>query len=112
MRGLTMIKLTKEQERYVVENCGPVDLEEMYNDMLDDYGPVEICGMEYEASYALREVDPVAYRCGMADYEDSERLVEIDDMYYTPDDVETALEELKELEEEEDGDEENEEAGD
>ena len=45
---------------------------EMYEEMLDDCeGPVELCGMTYSASYVLREVDPVAYRCGFNDYVDS-----------------------------------------
>ena len=46
--------------------------EEMYDEMLDDCeGPVELCGMTYSASQVLREVDPVAYRCGFNDYVDS-----------------------------------------
>ena len=45
---------------------------EMYEEMLDDCeGLVELCGMTYSASYVLREVDPVAYRCGFNDYVDS-----------------------------------------
>ena len=45
---------------------------EMYGEMLDDCeGPVELCGMTYSASYVLREIDPVAYRCGFNDYVDS-----------------------------------------
>lgn len=43
-----------------------------YDEMLDDCeGPVELCGMTYSASMVLREVDPVAYRCGFNDYVDS-----------------------------------------
>ena len=45
---------------------------EMYEEMLDDCeGPVELCGMTYSASHVLREVDPVAFRCGFNDYVDS-----------------------------------------
>ena len=45
---------------------------EMYDEMLDDCeGPVIVCGMTYSASQVLREVDPVAYRCGFNDYVDS-----------------------------------------
>jgi hypothetical protein len=40
--------------------------------MLDDCeGPVELCGMTYRASYALKELDPTAYRCAFNDYVDS-----------------------------------------
>jgi hypothetical protein len=45
------------------------ELEERYNDMLDDlYGEVSIAGLQYQTSHALREVDAVAYRCGFADW--------------------------------------------
>jgi len=43
-----------------------------YDEMLDEcYSAVEIAGMEYSTSYALKNLDPVAYRCGMMDYADS-----------------------------------------
>ena len=42
---------------------------ERYDDMLDEcYGEVKICGMSYCTSRALKEVDPIAYRCGFSDY--------------------------------------------
>jgi hypothetical protein len=35
----------------------------MFDEMLDEvFGKVNICGYEYLASYALQELDPVAYR--------------------------------------------------
>ena len=50
-----------------------------YDDMLDDsYGEVDICGMKYQSSRALKELDPTAYRCGLNDYNDSE-LCDIED---------------------------------
>ncbi len=48
-----------------------------YDDELDEiYGEVEICGYTYSSSYALKEVDPTAYRCGLADWR-SEKLDEL-----------------------------------
>ena len=47
------------------------DLQERYDDMLDEEGPVTIGGLEYSVSRVLQEVDPIAYRCGMADYRDA-----------------------------------------
>jgi hypothetical protein len=48
-------------------------LDEMYREMLDScYEEVEICGNKYAVSRALGEVDPTAYRCGYADWLDSE----------------------------------------
>lgn len=44
--------------------------EDEYEDILTDiYGTVSICGMEYDSGRALYKLDPVAFRCGMSDYE-------------------------------------------
>jgi len=47
------------------------ELEDMYNDALDEEGPVKIAGHEYAQSKALKKLDLMAYRCGMLDYIDS-----------------------------------------
>lgn len=48
------------------------DWQERYNEMLDEvYGDVTICGYTYDSSYALKEVDPIAYQCGKNDWLDS-----------------------------------------
>ena len=48
------------------------DLEQMYAEMLDDcYGVVEIAGITYDTSRALRDTDPIAYQVGMHDYASS-----------------------------------------
>ena len=42
---------------------------ERYDDMLDEcHEEVTICGMKYNTSRALKEVDPIAYRCGFSDF--------------------------------------------
>ena len=42
---------------------------EQYDEWLDEmFDQVEICGLKYYASYAFKEVDPIAYRCGYIDY--------------------------------------------
>ena len=46
----------------------PDDYAEQYDDMLDDVHG-EFLGMN--ASYILKKMDPVAYRCGLLDYLDS-----------------------------------------
>ena len=54
------------------------DMEAGYDDMLSEvYGLVSIAGLEYDTAYALKELDPIAYRCGYADYV-SAYYVEID----------------------------------
>lgn len=45
------------------------EIEQMYDEMLSDvYGEVEICGLKYDAADAFKRLDPIAYRCGFADY--------------------------------------------
>jgi len=84
--------MTPEQEQYIKDNCNPVDIDESYDDMLDECYTTNIAGIEYSTSRALKEVDPTAYRCGKVDYEDSLGLIEIDGDYYDPNDVDQALE--------------------
>jgi hypothetical protein len=51
------------------------EAEKGYEDFLDDiYGEVEIAGLKYSTSNALRLVDPIAYRCGVNDWTDGEGL--------------------------------------
>lgn len=46
--------------------------EDLFEDMLNEtYSTVSICGYEYDAGRALKEIDPVAFRTGCADYIDS-----------------------------------------
>lgn len=47
------------------------EVERMYDDILDEY-PVNIGSLEYAGSYALRELDPIAYRCGFNDFVDGQ----------------------------------------
>ena len=47
--------------------------ERAYDEMLDEiYGTVEICGMTFDSSRVLKEMDPIAYRVGMSDMESCE----------------------------------------
>lgn len=54
------------------------DIEQAYCDSLNDvYGTVDVCGYTYDAGYALQQLDPTAFRCGVADWS-SEMYVEVD----------------------------------
>lgn len=45
------------------------EIEQRYQEMLDEcYPVVNIAGYEYGVSYALQNLDPIAYRVGLADY--------------------------------------------
>jgi hypothetical protein len=43
----------------------------MLNECYGEEGLVSIAGHRYEVANALKEVDPTAYRVGMADYADN-----------------------------------------
>lgn len=48
-------------------------VERNYDDELDEtHQDYEICGLTFSASRVLKECDPIAYRCGMNDFIDSE----------------------------------------
>lgn len=47
----------------------------MFDESLDECWPmVKVCDMEFTPSRALKELDPIAYRCGFNDWLDSEGL--------------------------------------
>ena len=60
----------KEAQQDNIE-CDPDDYIDQFNEFLDGSGDVSIAGYTYAPSYALKSVDPVAYRCGMNDFADS-----------------------------------------
>ena len=48
------------------------EVRDMYREWLDEcFGTVDVAGLEYNTSRVLEEVDPIAFRCGVADYWDS-----------------------------------------
>lgn len=101
-----MDELTEKQIERIEQDCSPVDTDEMYDDMLDECcGPVHIGALEYGAAYALKELDPTAYRCGKVDYLDGETrdggLCEVNGEYYQEADVQEVLEELADEDEDE-----------
>jgi chaperonin cofactor prefoldin len=74
------------------------DYEDQYQEVLDSDGPVIIAGMKFVPSYALKELDPTAYRCGLVDYVDS--LEKEDDPKYQEleEELEALTDELDALE--------------
>lgn len=60
-------------DTYSGEPLSDHELHERYDDLLDEvYGDVCIGAWTYPASRTLRDVDPIAYRCGYNDWLDSE----------------------------------------
>ena len=70
-----------------------------FDDFLDEaYDVVNICGMIYSASYALKNCDPVSYRCSKSDYEnnfDLDDCTEYTDMVKELESLESDLESLQ-----------------
>lgn len=77
----------KEAEDYISEEYAL----KTYDDYLDEiYPETTIVGYSYATSYVLKKINPIAYRCGLSDYE-SELFDEIE---------EEEIEEDEEIEEE------------
>lgn len=77
---------------HIVSECSRVDTDSRYDDMLDECFSFESVGGIFSCmspSRVLKEVDPVAYRCGKNDWLDGERdsLIEIEGNYYNDDEV-------------------------
>ena len=70
-----------------------------YEQMLDDmYGDVEICGMTYSSSRALKLLDPVAYRCAKNDFESNYDLNNCEEYNDLKDELESLEDQLSDLE--------------
>lgn len=77
------------------------EYEDQYCDMLDEVSTVQIGSLSYDPSTVLREVDPIAYRCGLNDYVDS-LDVEDDEKYKElQEQIEEIESQISDLEEEE-----------
>lgn len=76
-----------------------VDVETLFDEALDESEDVNICGMSYSQSHALKEIDPIAYRCGLSDF--TSEYYELDGLYYENDEVEAIREEVESEAEEE-----------
>lgn len=80
---------------HITDECTSVDVDAQYSDMLDECFSFESVGGIFASmlpSRVLKEIDPVAYRCGMNDWLDGAGYVEIDGNYYGSDDVNDARE--------------------
>jgi hypothetical protein len=57
------------------------EIEEQFKEYLDDcYPPVKFGDMEYLPSYALKELDPIAYDVWLWDYQSNTECPDCDDV--------------------------------
>jgi len=97
-------KLRTKAEQRIKNELEPVNLEQLYRDVLDENGTVEVGGLTFMPSDIVEKLDPTAFRCGVNDYADS--LIndtitdEIDGQYYNLREAEDIVDEVEmELEE-------------
>jgi hypothetical protein len=83
-------------EHLIKEHCSPIDAEEQFEELLNETcETVKIGTLEYDPGYVLRNIDPVAFRCGVSDMlADDEQFVEVGGEYYRVYDIENMIEEL------------------
>jgi len=83
---------------HVTAECGAVDVEARFDDMLDELYSFDSVGGPFQyltPSNVLKEMLPTDYRCGVADYTGTEEnLVEIGNEYYDKADVDAARDEF------------------
>ncbi len=83
-------------EHLIKEHCSPIDAEEQFEELLSETcETVKIGSLEYDPGYVLRNIDPIAFRCGVSDMlADDDQFVEIDGEYYRVCEIENMIEEL------------------
>ena len=77
----------EDPSQFVGRTISEHEAYEMYDEMLDECNEdPKICGMSYCTSRALKEVDPIAYRCGFSDYTASleEDNIFVENITYPP----------------------------
>lgn len=84
----------------IKDECSSVDMERRYRDMLDEIYSFDSVGGPFRGmspARVLEEVDPIAYRVGLTDYESSEigeTVYDIDDDMYEIDACQRVLNDL------------------
>ncbi len=83
-------------ESLIREHCSPIDAEEQFEELLSETcETVKIGSLEYDPGYVLRNIDPVAFRCGVSDMlAVDEQYAEVDGEYYHVFDIENMIDEL------------------
>jgi hypothetical protein len=83
-------------EHLIKEHCSAVNAEEQFEELLSETcETVKIGSLEYDPGYVLRNIDPVAFRCGVSDMlADDEQFIEVDGEHYRACDIENMIEEL------------------
>ncbi len=83
-------------EHLIKEHCTPINAEDEFEEMLNEcYDTVKVGCCQWEAGYVMKELDPVAFRCGVSDYlADDDQFIEVDGEYYGVSDIENMVDGL------------------
>jgi hypothetical protein len=88
-------KIQGKTAEWIKENVTPLterQKEKIFDDMLDDcHQAVNLGYHTFRSSEIIKKLDPIAYRCDMADHFDSIGIEEIDGEEYLTSDIETAI---------------------
>lgn len=89
------MNIIQELNSRIAADCKTIDREERYRTFLDDTNEVvTVGGLSFSPSRVIEELDPIAFSCGVNDYEDSEGWAEVDGNYYDKDECEDKKTEL------------------
>ena len=88
----------KEKQQEQIE-LDPDDYEDQFDESLDESIPeIEIGSLTYSPSHVLKNVDPVAYRCGLNDFVDSLDVEDSDEYKALQSEIDDIQEEIDQLE--------------
>jgi len=87
-------------EHLVKQHCEPIDEEKLFEDMLDEcYEEVKLGSLSWYPSYVMKQLDPIAFRCGVSEYIDGlvsdGEYFEYDGGYYDFVDIENMIDEIE-----------------
>lgn len=91
------MKFTASQVELIRAELSEIDMEAYVIEMIDEGNSmVRCCGMEYLPSRVIQEVDPIAFRCMVADAFDPDCMTELENgEFYWTHEIETLLEDAE-----------------
>ena len=90
----------KEKQKEQIE-LDPDDYEDQFDESLDDSIPeIEIGCLTYSPSHVLKNVDPIAYRCGLNDFIDSLDVEDSDEYKALQEEIDQLKSDIEDLESE------------
>ena len=100
IRKMQALIAEKEKQQSQIE-LDPDDYVTQFDESLDESIPeIEIGSLTYSPSHVLKNVDPVAYRCGLNDFVDSLDVEDSDEYESLQSEIDDIQEDIEDLENE------------